>query len=209
MFCLKSTTNSGTVCQCSVDFLTGVQYVQVMDEDYQELICVPPVMMNGSCLYDQQCQAFDTNSYCAQQSNSDITNNNNYGKCECLEDTVYYMDSCQSVTKATKPPIVWWIFTNDFDDHNSGSDGFHFMSFRNAAYFMAMFALFLPLMLIVITLLIVCYRKIYRERQGQHVVKAMFPTPRLRINDLCDIKKEKSDDKYDLVKNDQLDKSNA
>ncbi|CAG2183778.1 unnamed protein product, partial [Oppiella nova] len=48
MFCLNTGTGNpgitATTCQCRMDYITGVQYVQIMDDKYNEWLCAPPLL---------------------------------------------------------------------------------------------------------------------------------------------------------------------
>ena len=205
MFCLNS-GRSGLTCQCSVDFLTGVPYVQVMDQLYKESICLPPLMVNDSCLYDSQCQAIDANTVCANKHIDSI--DSGLGICQCSEGMSYQKSSCLPIEEErddTKPNIIWWIFTTDEKSDSSSSGHHRFWWLRTASYLTAVLAIFLPLSLIFVALVILCYKRVAAKRMSEVVVRPKFPsaaTPKLMISDF--IKGEKSDDKYDLVKNDHL-----
>ena len=201
MFCLNSGRSEDTVCQCSVDFLTGVQFVQVLDQKYNEMQCLPPLMINDSCLHDQQCQAMDPNSVCVQTITPDSQMS---GRCQCSQGMVFSKSSCIPISLhvTPKPTIVWWIFS-DTDAYGETSSH-RFRWFRAALYLVAFLAIGLPISFVFISLCVLCYNRMLKNRAiaRQPPIRPTFPAPKIIINDL--IRKEKSDDKYGLVKHDQL-----
>lgn len=201
MFCLNSGRPDGPVCQCSVDFLTGVQFVQALDQKYSEWLCLPPLMINDSCLYDQQCQAMDINSVCKQTMAADSQMSS---RCQCSEGMVAKESSCipKSSDVTTKPTIIWWIFA---DNDSIGDASTHrYWFFRAASYTVALLAIILPICFIFIALSVLCYKRVVKSRSiaAQHPIRPTFPAPKLVINNL--IKKDKNDDRFGLVKNDHL-----
>ncbi|XP_054156759.1 uncharacterized protein LOC128955140 [Oppia nitens] len=249
MFCMRTERNSedigddndlGTVCQCRMDYLLGVQYAQVMDPDYGEWQCLAPKMLNETCAQDAQCQAIDANTVCTgkRDDNNQMANKT----CQCDTNLVHFKSSCQppqppalSVPKpqetTEKTTIIWWIFPDGSDDNDSDNQNrpvYHrrYWWLRFAAYVMAILAIILPLLLVIMALVALCNRR--RRRQlsssspftttmsanknggsggGGNNSIPRFPAPRIIINDLKDTlknNKNKSDDKYDLVKHDHL-----
>ena len=203
MFCLNSGRNSGTTCQCSVDYLTGVAFVQVLDQKYEEWICMPPLLMNDSCVYDEQCQAINDNTVCGERHTDMIVFG--VGTCQCAPDMLYTESGCQpqNVEITSNRSIIWWIFTNNDKEESSVH---RFWWLKTASYMVALLSILLPLSLILIALAILCYKRMSRKTSPiQTVVRPKFPSaaaPKIMINDF--IRKEKSDDKYNLVTNDHL-----
>ncbi|CAG2119517.1 unnamed protein product, partial [Medioppia subpectinata] len=222
MFCLLGADQSTaqTYCQCRMDYAMGVAFVRVLDNQYQEWSCAPPLLLNESCLYDAQCSATDPSAVCQPSVDGD-----GISRCRCGADTADIAGRCQPIQRSAEdtaldndsqsrtPAIIWWIFTDEYQPLDGGVNSRGYFWLRWAAYLIACLAIVLPLLLLIIATMMLCHRRALARRAaalssygsggGGMGGSIRFPAPKLVLSDLKP-KKCTKDDKYNLVENDQL-----